>query len=237
MTTSQAGEDVTKKEDEVEEKETKKDEGATSALSQEDLIAGTVAALKEQGLLSEKKEEGTISEDKVSELLNSQRAEIAKAISGEGEKPGVDPMTKALLTDTKGTIAAIVNYTKNKIVEEMNAKDEVSQEEIQVATELKKERPDIWSDEDNSDIFARLYELQPEGSAKDRVKGALAEYDKFQEKLGRGDAKERIAQASSTKSARGSSSESQDTPKSEEEYHQEFLNDRKARKEKIRSIA
>ena len=167
--------------------------------------------------------------------------DIAQRITGEPEKPGVDPLARQLITDPKGTLAAVTEIAVQQAEDRANARIAADRAEAAELNRIRSERPDIVATEEQAKLFTKYYQdTDPDASPKERVAEATKEYDKFLESIGMGDAKKRkeAALSSSLDSAGTSNTGAQVTEPEvdNQKILDNELSDRQERRRKIRNL-
>lgn len=214
--------------------------GASSVPSQEELVKATITALRAEEKAQEQPPQDYVSKEEVERILSEQTARIAAALSGGAqEQQGIDPLTERLIRNPQDVLSAVHDLAVQNAEERYNARLSRMEEERRVAAELQSDRPDITGSKANATLLGKLFGLTAaDKSPHDRMKEAISEYDRIMEDAGHGDAKKRVAKASSVESAGASHrAGSKEAKVSEAELFEKELTDRASRRDKIRQVA
>ena len=182
-----------------------------NGLSQEDVAKVAVEAARRA---VEDAQKNSVSKEDLAAMRTqlSEAQEMQKRIRAAvvGEESEIDPLAIPFIKNTSQVInrlgATIEEQVINRVDEKLREKDEraqAAQAEYQAlqqaAVKVLRDRPDIHGDEDAKTILDGIYRTQDASlSHEERLKRALATYDRQLEKLG-SSAAQRIEAASSPK--------------------------------------
>lgn len=147
-------------------------------------------------------EGGAVNKSSEVEIERRVRSEIARSIAGEPAPDELDPLVAQLLTKPKevlGHVIAVATETALEQVNERKSKDDLRQK---AHGKVLGERPDVMNNKAAFRAVADFYETTDSKlGEEERAKEALRKYDLLMEEQGLGDAKARIAKASSVPNA------------------------------------
>lgn len=178
-----------------------------------------------------------LSRKDVDEILAKNRADIARAVSGESGKEGPHPFISMLAEDPEEALKRLITISKDEAAKDFDQKLKDFKDEVKQTREIESAynavlsgRKDITSKESAQKAFLRFYEgTNSDLSEKQRFEEALKEYDLFLEEHGAGDSKKRLDSVLGLNVSGSSGGSNGATNKSDMDYAREELEERKKR--------
>jgi hypothetical protein len=171
----------------------------------------------------------------ISDAIQKDRGNLAKLLTGETDQAKVNELTKALLTDTGGTLDAFADALQEQIMEQVEAKQAQRDERTNHVAQLRNERPDIFSSEENMSLFNRIFDGTKGDDLSARISEATNEFDLMLEKFTGKDKESRLKEIATVSSSSSGDGDSGLDQKSEQDIFKEEMAARQDRFNKTRN--
>lgn len=200
----------------------------------EAIKAAAVEAAK-AAIAEQTKEAATVSKKDLDTAIANYKKELARSITGEKDEEEIDPVLKYLVNSPKETLLTVKEQAKAEALAEIRGQIAQEKQDIAAYNSVFGERPDIDLKGPEMKVIGALIKDTDEGlSTEERAKEALKQYDLMMEARGLGDAKKRIAEASSSVRA-SASKDAGNVPVSEEEVYRSEIEEIRQKERAMRS--